>query len=285
MPFSFSLWKALERKLSFALNAELSVEVGPAGMANPKAPAFLAGEFSELIDRQELLALAANLVAFLGMSGAGVGIGFEVWKKAQPIVVNGFRRWARSRDRLGKIEFRLRSIHVPMLSGPRKRAMIFIVNVTRNREGCGMSLSVVPMTLEQANAFVTEHHRHHDPVAGCKFCIAVADADGLVRGVAIVGRPIARMLDTGWTLEVNRVCTDGVHNGCSMLYGAAWRAAKALGFRRLITYTLAEEGGASLRGAGWKLIGERGGGSWSRAERPRVDTHPLQTKLMWEATP
>jgi len=139
------------------------------------------------------------------------------------------------------------------------------------------------MTLEQANAFVAEHHRHHDPVPGCKFCIAVVDESNAVRGVAIIGRPIARMSDDGWTLEVNRVCTDGVRNGCSMLYGAAWRAAKALGYRRLITYTLAKEGGASLRGAGWRLLGERGGGSWSRIDRTRVDTHPLQTKLLWEA--
>jgi hypothetical protein len=111
----------------------------------------------------------------------------------------------------------------------------------------------------------------------------VSDADGKVRGVAMIGRPVARGNDNGWTLEVNRVATDGARNACSMLYGAAWRAAKALGYRRLITYTLPEEGGASLRAAGYKLIGERGGGSWSCPSRPRVDTAPLQAKLMWEA--
>jgi hypothetical protein len=91
------------------------------------------------------------------------------------------------------------------------------------------------------------------------------------------------MSDNGWTLEVNRVATDGTPNACSALYGAAWRATKALGYKRLITYTLPEEGGSSLRGAGWKCLGEAGGGSWSCKSRPRVDTHPLQTKLCWEA--
>jgi hypothetical protein len=93
------------------------------------------------------------------------------------------------------------------------------------------------------------------------------------------------MLDNGMTLEVNRCCTDGTRNACSMLYGAAWRAAKALGFARLITYTLPQEGGASLRGAGWTLIGERGGGNWNVASRPRVDTAALLQgqKHLWEA--
>lgn len=143
-------------------------------------------------------------------------------------------------------------------------------------------LEVVPLSLAEANLFVASHHRHHKPVPGTKFCIAVSDGME-IRGVAIVGRPVSRMLDDGWTLEVNRCCTDGARNACSMLYGAAWRAAKALGYRRLITYTLLEEGGASLRACGWKLLGERGGGSWNRSGRPRVDTHPVQRKLLWEA--
>ena len=147
-----------------------------------------------------------------------------------------------------------------------------------------MSLVIVPISLEEANAFVEQHHRHHNPVVGHKFSIAAAEGDA-VRGVAIIGRPVARGNDDGWTLEVNRCCTDGVRNGCSMLYGAAWRAAKALGYRRLLTYTLPVEGGASLRAAGWKLIGERGGGNWNTPSRPRVDTAQLLRgqKLLWEA--
>lgn len=91
------------------------------------------------------------------------------------------------------------------------------------------------------------------------------------------------MADDGMTLEVNRTCTDGTKNANSMLYGAAWRATKALGFKRLITYTLPTESGCSLIAAGLKCIGEAGGGSWSRKSRPRVDTYPTQTKLRWEA--
>ncbi len=145
-------------------------------------------------------------------------------------------------------------------------------------------LDLTPITLAEANAFVAENHRHLKPVVGHKFSIGLHDGEK-VRGVVIVGRPVARNNDNGWTLEVNRCCTDGVKNGCSMLYGAAWRSAKALGYRRLITYTLPEEGGASLRASNWRLIGERGGGTWSRPNngRPRVDLHPTQAKLLWEA--
>ena len=145
-----------------------------------------------------------------------------------------------------------------------------------------MSLELTPISLTEANAFVHSMHRHHKPVVGHKFSVAVSDDSG-VRGVVIVGRPVARHLDDGWTLEVNRCCTDGAKNACSMLYGAAWRAAKAIGYRKLITYTLPTEGGSSLKASGWRLIGERGGGTWNRAERPRIDTHPTGQKLLWEA--
>ena len=146
-------------------------------------------------------------------------------------------------------------------------------------------LTVTPIDFAEANAFVSAYHRHHKPMPGCKFSIAVSDLDGKVRGVAMVGRPVARMSDDGFTLEVNRVCTDGAHNACSMLYGAAWRAAKALGYRKLVTYTLPAEGGASLRAAGWKLIGLRGGGNWNVLSRPRIDTAELLRgqKSLWEA--
>jgi hypothetical protein len=150
-------------------------------------------------------------------------------------------------------------------------------------------LEIVPTTLAEANAFVVEHHRHHPPVVGAKFCLAVAaDHDdhlmcgGLVVGVAIVGRPNARHLDDGWTLEVTRVATNGTKNAASALYGACRRAAFALGYHRLVTYTLASEPGTSLRAAGWSVIGEVRGRSWSCPSRPRIDRHPLQNKLRWE---
>lgn len=143
-------------------------------------------------------------------------------------------------------------------------------------------LAIIPMTLDEANAFVRKHHRHHKPARGMKFCVGIAEGSVVV-GVAIVGRPVARMVDDGWTLEVNRTCTDGYKNANSMLYGACRRAAFALGYRKLVTYTLPTESGVSLVAAGWKCLGEAGGGSWSRSSRPRVDTHPTQTKLRWEA--
>ena len=145
-----------------------------------------------------------------------------------------------------------------------------------------MQLELTPITLREARSFVNRHHRHHNAPQGGLFAVAVSDAVK-VRGVAIVGRPVARMLADGWTAEVTRVCTDGARNACSMLYAAAWRACKALGYRRLVTYTLCTESGASLRGAGWTLVGKAGGGRWSRPSRPRVDDHPLQGKLRWEA--
>jgi L-amino acid N-acyltransferase YncA len=143
-------------------------------------------------------------------------------------------------------------------------------------------LEVVPITFRAANAYVGAVHRHHRPVIGCKFAVAVADVAGEIRGVAIAGRPVARALDDGRTLEVNRCATDGARNACSMLYRAAWRAARAMGYRRLVTYTLPEEGGASLRAAGFRLVGLTEGGGWNCNARPRADAHPLQRKHRWE---
>jgi hypothetical protein len=117
-------------------------------------------------------------------------------------------------------------------------------------------LVIVPVTLRQASAFIAIHHRHHPAPRGCRFCLGVATAEQLV-GVAVVGRPVGRHLDDGRTLEVNRTCTDGTRNANSALYGASWRAAKALGYVRLITYTQAGESGSSLRGAGWRVLAER----------------------------
>jgi len=144
-----------------------------------------------------------------------------------------------------------------------------------------VSLELAPLTLREANAFVEREHRHHGPSRGC-IAIVGAQSDGEVCGVCIIGRPVARSLQDGYTAEVTRLCTDGTRNACSMLYRAVWRAVRALGYRRLVTYTLPEEGGSSLRASGFSLIGEAGGGTWSRAGRPRVDLHPTQSKLRWE---
>jgi hypothetical protein len=141
--------------------------------------------------------------------------------------------------------------------------------------------TIVPIDLAEANAFVDIYHRHHPQVVGHKFSLAAVFADEIV-GVSIVGRPVARSLDDRMTLEVTRLCTDGTKNACSFLYGASAKAAFALGFRRIGTYILASESGTSLRAAGWRLIGEVSGRSWSCRSRPRVDRHPLEPKLRFE---
>jgi len=151
------------------------------------------------------------------------------------------------------------------------------------RSGTISKLRHVRIDLSEANAFVKEHHRHHKPVVGHLFSIGAALGDKIV-GIVIVGRPVARMRDDGETVEVTRLCTDGTKNACSFLYGAAARAAFALGYKKIGTYILASEPGTSLMGTGWKLIGERGGGSWSVPSRPRVDKFPTQKKLLFEKT-
>ena len=144
-------------------------------------------------------------------------------------------------------------------------------------------LRVVPLTLAKANDAIAKWHRHHKPVAGHRFSLGVVDDLGVLRGVLCAGRPVARLLDQDLMLEVNRSATDGCPNACSALYGAARRTALAMGFDRVITYILDTEPGTSLRAAGWILVKARtGGGSWSTAERPRHDQHPLGFKQLWE---
>lgn len=144
-----------------------------------------------------------------------------------------------------------------------------------------MSLSVCPMPIKTATRFVGAWHRHHRPPTGALFAVGCWDSEN-VRGVAIIGRPVARKLDDGWTVEVTRCATDGARNACSLLYGAAWRAAKELGYRRMVTYTLPSEGGASLRAVGWRRIQSVGGGEWSRPSRSRPASENTEIKVRWE---
>ncbi|MER8030732.1 XF1762 family protein [Streptomyces bauhiniae] len=146
-------------------------------------------------------------------------------------------------------------------------------------------LHLVPVKQKDAKAFVAEWHRHHKPPAGAVFCVGAADDEAVLRAVAMVGRPVSRMLDDGQTLEVTRTATDGAFNANSLLYGAAWRAAQALGYTRLLTYTQDGESGASLRGAGWRVIAQippRKG--WDCPSRPR-ESHGVDqiVRLRWEA--
>ena len=142
-------------------------------------------------------------------------------------------------------------------------------------------LALIPVSLAQANDFVRLHHRHHKPVVGHKFSVG-CHADGRLVGVAIVGRPVSRHLDNGSTLEVNRLCTDGTKNACSFLYAAAWRAAKAMGYKKLITYVLDTENGASVRAAGFRCAGLAGGKRWTGVRRPPEDLYPAQMKYRYE---
>lgn len=145
-----------------------------------------------------------------------------------------------------------------------------------------MSLSLKPITLRAAAAYVESKHRNHKPPRGHKLSIGVIDDNGDLRGCVVVGRPVARALDDGFTAEVTRCCTDGAPNACSLLYGAAARAAKAIGYKKIYTYTLKEEGGASLRGAGWICEGElrSNGKGWSNRGGGREENHP-QAKVRW----
>ena len=115
-------------------------------------------------------------------------------------------------------------------------------------------MKIVPITLKTAKAFIEQHHRHNSPPVGWKFGVGLSNDEGDLVGVATAGRPIARSFDDGLTIEINRTCTNGTKNANSMLYGACWRAAKAMGYRRIITYTQADESGSSLRAAGFVCV-------------------------------
>jgi hypothetical protein len=150
-----------------------------------------------------------------------------------------------------------------------------------------VSVRLVPLSQREAKAAVTRWHRHNAAPVGDLFRVGVADGDTLV-AVGVAGRPVARHFDDGDTVEVTRVACSGQHkNTASMLYGALARAAFALGYRRVITYTQANEPGTSLKAAGWRVIASRPPrNGWSTVSRPRDDARYLTTqRTLWEATP
>ena len=142
---------------------------------------------------------------------------------------------------------------------------------------------MVPCSIQDAREFLCQFHRHHGAPLSGLFALACAAGES-VCGVAIVGRPVARMLQDGWTAEVTRLATNGTKNACSLMYGACWRAARALGYRKLVTYILSTEPGTSLTAAGWREVGRVAGRSWHCESRPRVDRAPKQDKIRWEVT-
>lgn len=146
-----------------------------------------------------------------------------------------------------------------------------------------VALHVLPVELKEANEFISAIHRHHAPVVGHRFSLGCVDGDGVLRGVCVIGRPVARLAGHPRDVaEVTRLATDGTYNACSILYAAAARACKAMGFRRIQTYTLPSEGGASLRASGWQCEGNAGGGQWKHTDgKPRRTDQPTEVKSRW----
>lgn len=148
--------------------------------------------------------------------------------------------------------------------------------------GGDVTLKLQPVTLLQADAYVAKHHRHSNPVRGQKLAVGVADDEGL-RGVAIWGRPISRVIqENKCAMEILRVCTDGVRNGCSKLYAACCWAGKGAGYTLAVTYTLESESGASLRAAGFRPVAEVKDRQWDCASRPREERDLVGDKIRWE---
>jgi len=150
-----------------------------------------------------------------------------------------------------------------------------------------MSLHLVPVKWPTVVDGVKRWYRHSQPPLGdLGIRVGVADQDQVLHGVGCVGRPVARAYDDGLTVEVTRVATDGTRNACSMIYGALVRAALALGYTRVITYTQEGESSASLRGAGWKVVAQRPArGGWDTPARPRDDRrYESVARTLWEAS-
>ena len=148
------------------------------------------------------------------------------------------------------------------------------------------NLSIAPITLKAAKEFVRRHHRHCQPPAGWRYGAGIANGRELI-GVVMVGRPVARMLDSTSVVEVNRLCinpdlAEGLQwNACSLGYAWAAREAKRRGFTKIITYTLETESGTSLKAAGWHVEHRSAGGVWNRPSRERAPSGPTCAKLRW----
>lgn len=144
-----------------------------------------------------------------------------------------------------------------------------------------MSLEIKPIHIKSACEYVRQYHRHNIPPVGGKFAISCYDGDRMC-GVAICGRPTARKLDDGETLEIYRNCTDGTHNTCSKLYGACVRIARDMGYKKVITYTLESENGSSLKASNFTCVGMAGGLEWTGKRRRDYYIAPREMKKRWE---
>ncbi len=147
--------------------------------------------------------------------------------------------------------------------------------VTRKKK----SREIRPITLKEANTYVNAYHRHNTGTVGCKFAIGLYEGEQLI-GVAICGRPVSRYLDDGTICEINRLCTRGDVNACSMLYGACSRIARDMGYKKIITYTLASESGITLKASNFICEGRAGGTHWT-GKRNRQQNLPAEMKTRW----
>ena len=146
-------------------------------------------------------------------------------------------------------------------------------------------LLMKPVTFRQANEFIKQYHRHNTVSQGCKFCVSVVDENGVMRGVAIAGRPVSRHLDDGYTCEIVRLCTDGTKNCCSKLYAACCHIAREMGYRKMITYVLMSETGSSLLASGFTLVAENcGKEKWTgkRYSNKTQSIRPAECKKRYE---
>jgi len=164
-------------------------------------------------------------------------------------------------------------------------AMFYVLHASTCKLGCktlverSQKRRIRPITLKLANDFVNKYHRHHGGTVGCKFAIGLYEMDCLI-GVAVCGRPVNRYLDDGKTCEINRVCTSGGENACSMLYAACCRTAKGMGYEKIITYILKSESGVTLKASNFTYEGEAGGTHWT-GKRNRGQNIPAEMKTRW----
>lgn len=143
-------------------------------------------------------------------------------------------------------------------------------------------MEIRPITFRDACDFIRQNHRHHRPTVGCKFCAGLYEENKLI-GCAVCGRPVSRILDDGLTVEINRLCTNGTKNACSMLYGACCRIAKEMGYKLIITYILESENGASLKASNFHCDGVAGGTHWTGI-RNKNQQIPHEMKIRWSKT-
>lgn len=144
-----------------------------------------------------------------------------------------------------------------------------------------ITLSIIPISYSVAKDFINHHHRHHRSPQGQKFALGLTDGNNLI-GVVTAGRPVSRHMDDGQTLEVTRCCVKEIYkNGVSKLYSHVCKVAQAMGYKQVITYTLATETGTSMKAANFNLVRKSKGGSWNCEARERTDKHPITEKYLW----